>query len=394
MDLPFTLIALGALFLAGLAADVVGHRTRLPRVTLLLGLGVLAGRSGFDLIPAEAGIWFEFLSTVALSMVAFLLGGGLTARRLAASGREIMVISLAIVVVTQALVAAGLWLIGAGAGLAVILGALACATDPAATQDAITQSGAKGGFAGKLKAIVAIDDAWGLIVFSLAVVAAHALNGALHLSLLADAAWEIGGAAGVGLLIGLPGAVLTGRLEPGEPQQAEALGVVFLTAGLSLWLGVSVLIAAMVAGAVIANRARHHKRPFHEIEHIQWPFMILFFILAGASLEVGKLAEIGLIGAGYVVLRVLARIAGGWLGAAIAGAPRAERAWYGPALMPQAGVAVGMALVAAGEFPAIGETVLGLTIAATVIFELTGPFATMYALGRVDAASLSADRDL
>jgi Kef-type K+ transport system membrane component KefB len=394
MNLSLTLIALGALFLAGLAAEVVGRRTRLPRVTLLLGLGLLAGRSGLDLIPSEAQVWFTFLSTVALSMVAFLLGGTLTRARLAASGREILVISLVIVTATQALVGIGLWLIGTGAVLALILGALACATDPAATQDAIVQSDAKSGFAGKLAAIVAIDDAWGLIVFSLALVAAHGLSGAMHLSLLADAAWEIGGAAALGFFIGLPGAVLTGRLEPGEPSQAEALGIVFLTAGLALWLEVSFLIAAMVAGAVIVNRARHHTRPFHEIEHVQWPFMILFFILAGASLEVGKLAEIGLVGAGYVVFRVLARMAGGWLGAVLAGAPRAERAWYGPALMPQAGVAVGMALVAANQFPDIGETVLSLTIAATVVFELTGPFATMHALGRVKAASLSGDRDL
>ncbi len=394
MNLGLTFIALGILFLAGLAADVIGHRTRLPRVTLLLGLGVLAGRSGLNLIPPEAAYWFEFLSIVALSMVAFLLGGSLTWTRLRASGREILVISAGIVVATLGLVTLGLVAIGTGITLALVLGALACATDPAATQDAVTQSGTVGRFPDNLKAIVALDDAWGLIAFSLAMVLAHWLNGVTDQSLLIDALWEIGGAVVLGAGIGLPGAMLTGRLKPGEPQQAEALGLVFLTAGLALSAGVSYLIAAMVAGMVVVNRAKHHNRAFHEIERIQWPFMILFFFLAGASLDVGRLTEIGALGAAYVSLRILARICGGWFAARVAGAPRHERPWYGPALLPQAGVAVGMALVASTAFPELGETILTLTIGATAIFELIGPLATLFVLRRVKAASLSTHPDL
>ena len=227
------------------------------------------GQSGLDLIPVETGPWFEFFSVTALAMVAFLLGGAFTWEKLEASGREVLVISIVLVVVTLGVVALGLMAMGTGAVLALVLGALACATDPAATQDAISQSGQNNRFTDKLKAIVAIDDAWGLIAFSLAVVLAHSLSGAVDMSLLKDAAWEIGGAIVLGSTIGFPGAYLTGRVRNGEPVQAEALGIVFLTAGLALWLHVSYLIAAMTAGAVIANFARHHTRAFHEIERIQ-----------------------------------------------------------------------------------------------------------------------------
>jgi Kef-type K+ transport system membrane component KefB len=146
---------------------------------------------------------------------------------------------------------------------------------------------------------------------------------------------------------------------------------------------VSFLIAGMTAGAIVANLARHQDRAFHEIEHIQWPFMILFFVLAGASLNVEALAGAGLVGAAFLVLRAASRLAGGWLGGALAGAPPAHRRWYGAALLPQAGVAVGMALVAAREFPAHGDLILTLTIGTTVAFELVGPFATMWAIRRV-----------
>jgi NhaP-type Na+/H+ or K+/H+ antiporter len=387
-------ILLGALFLVGLAADELGHRTRLPRVTLMLALGLLAGRAGFGWIPEEAHGWFSFLSTTALTMVAFLLGGSMTVANLRSHGREILWISVIIVVVTFFLVATGLWLLGIPLPLALLLGAIACATAPAGTQDAIRQTGIESAFAEKLKGIVAIDDAWGLIVFSLAIVAAQSLTGHVDFDLAGDVVWEIGGSVVLGVVIGLPGAVLTGRISPGEPLQAEALGLVFLTAGLSLWLELSFLIAAMVAGAVIVNRARHHTRAFHEIERIQWPFMILFFVLAGASLEVEQIAQIGVLGAGYLGLRIVARIVGGWAGARLGGSAVHERAWFGPALLSQAGVAVGMALVASQEFPEYAEVILSLTIGATVVFELLGPVGVVVALRRVEAASKSGEGTL
>jgi len=108
--------------------------------------------------------------------------------------------------------------------------------------------------------------------------------------------------------------------------------------------------------------------------------MILFFILAGASLDVGALHNVGLIGLGYVVLRILSRIIGGWIGAVIGGAPREQRPWFGIALLPQAGVALGTALIAAEEFPTYAEAILTITISTTVVFELFGPSGTLLAL--------------
>ena len=191
------------------------------------------------------------------------------------------------------------------------------------------------------------------------------------------------GALLVGAVVGFPAAVLTGRLSGGDPLRTEALGVVFLTAGLALWLDVSFLLAGMTAGAIIVNRARHHLRAFHELEHLEWPFMVLFFVLAGAAFEPEHVTRLGLIGLGYLALRIIARLVGGWVGAIWGGAPVAERPWYGVALLPQAGVAVGMALVAADEFPEFAEAILSLTIASTVIFEIIGPIGTIWAARRV-----------
>lgn len=383
MDLPILLITLGALFLTGLLADRIGERTHLPRVTLLLACGLLAGRAGFGLIPSEVEALYDFLSVTALTMVAFLLGSSLTAGSLRRHGGEILAVSAAIVVTTMALVAAGLWLLGVPAPVALLMGAIATATDPAATRDAIRQSGARGAFVDLVRGIVAVDDAWGLLAFAFAAVFAKGLGGEVSAGLLGDAGWEIGGALVLGAAIGLPASYLTGRLSPGEPLQSEALGIVFLTAGVAMWADVSFLLAGMTAGMIIANLARHHDRAFNEIEHIQWPFMILFFILAGASLEPDALAEAGVIGLGFILLRIVSRIGGGWIGGALAGSPAVHRPWYGAALLPQAGVAVGMALVAKQEFPQHADMILTLTIGTTVVFELIGPVTALLVFRRL-----------
>ncbi|WJY23155.1 cation:proton antiporter [Fontisubflavum oceani] len=389
MDLALTFLTLGGLFLAGLAADEIGRRTRLPRVTLLLAVGLIAGRSGFDLIPREFEALFEFLSVTALTMVAFVMGNAFTAQKMLQNGRVILWVSGAIVTATLIIVGGGLIWAGLAPATALILASIATATAPAATQDIIHQSGQTGPFPDTLKGIVAVDDAWGLIVFSFILVFAAQWTGQSSDGILLGAARETLGALALGAALGLPAAYLTGRLKRGEPQQTEALGLVCLTAGLAIWFHVSFLLAGMVAGAIVANRARHHERAFHEIENLQWPFMLLFFILAGASLELGMLVEIGALGAAYVVLRIVARILGGWLGAKLGGAARAQRPWFGVALMPQAGVAVGMALVASETFPELAPVIMTLTVGTTVVFELLGPPLTLLALNRVERSKTS-----
>ncbi|PWJ16950.1 cation:proton antiporter [Jannaschia seohaensis] len=390
MDQAVLLIALGVLFLGGLAADYIGRTTRLPRVTILLLLGLLVGQSGLGLLPEEAYGWFEPISVVALTMVAFLLGADLTRENLSGHGRTIFTISLFIVGGTTAIVGLGLSALGVDPGLALILGAIASATAPAAIADVIRQSGIRNAFVETITGIVAIDDVWGLIVFSLCLAFLHQSG---HWSgPVLTALFDIGGAMVLGLIIGAPAAFLSGRLKPGEPLQIEAFGIAFLTAGLALWLEVSFLVAGMTAGAVIANLARHHDHAFNEIERIELPFMILFFLLAGASLHLSVLSEMGWVAIAYITLRILARLISGALGARLSGVRGVERHLYGPALLPQAGVAVGMALVAAEMLPAWETQIVPLVIAATVVFELIGPPITLAALRR-SAAKAATDRD-
>jgi Kef-type K+ transport system membrane component KefB len=382
-ELDKTLITLGVLFLLGLLTDAIGRHTRLPRVTLLLVFGFIIGPAGLGFLSPQHGKWFSLVADMALVMVGFLLGEKFTLASLREHGRFVLWFSVAEVFATATVVLFGLLLIGVHMGIALLLAGIATATDPVATSDVVNETKADGLFTRTLLGIVAVDDAWGLIVFSLMLAAAQALSGqGSGLSPLITASWELGGALLVGIVLGIPMAYLTGRLKPGEPTLVEALGVVFFCGGIALWLEVSFLLAAMVLGTVVANLARHHTRPFHAIEGIEWPFMILFFVLAGASLHTQSLLRIGITGVAYIIFRFIGRLVGSWVAGAISRADRAMQRWMGMALMPQAGVALGMALVAAQRRPDLEEIILPVVIAATVLFEVVGPVLTRIVLIR------------
>jgi Kef-type K+ transport system membrane component KefB len=375
------LLTLSAILLVGLVTDAIGRHTFLPRVTLLLLFGVVIGEQMLDLIPALFTDHFDIIANMALLMVGFLLGGKLTANFLKQSAEKTFWISMSTAVITVVVVTTGLLVVGTTLNIAILLGCIASATAPAATLDIVLESNTKGAFSDLLLSIVALDDVWGLILFSIGIAVVMADSGeAAQSSQFFFVIKDIGGALVLGIGLGIPSAFLTGRIKKGEPMLTEALGLVFLCGGLALLFEVSFLIASIVMGSVVANFATHHEYPFHEIENIERPFMSIFFVLAGASLEFGMIREIGLIGIAYIASRIAGKLLGARIGARISGADKVTRQWMGFALLPQAGVAIGMALVASNQFPAYQQTLLTIVIGSTVFFEIIGPVFTRMAL--------------
>jgi Kef-type K+ transport system membrane component KefB len=264
---------------------------------------------------------------------------------------------------------------------ALLLAGIAPTSAPAATFDVIRENHATSQLAKMLLRVVAVDDAFGILLFSLLLAAAEAIVGERGATTaILWGLWDVTGAIVLGLFLGQPMAWLTGRLRKGEPAILEAAGFVFLCGGLATLLHVSYLLACMVLGAVVANRAKHHTRPFHAIEGAADPFLSVFFVLAGFRLEFVALASLGLLGIVYVFARSAGLILGGHLGARIVGAPAIVQKHLGWCLLPQAGVALGLALLAAERLPEVGEQLLPLIIASTVVFEIVGPIITRHRL--------------
>ncbi len=388
MDGPVSLIVIGLALLAGWVAHEVGRRAHVPRITLLLLIGVALGPIGLDVVPAGFSAWFPPLATAALSMVGFLLGRHLQWSQLRRTGATILSVSLLGALVPAALVAAVLLALGVDPVVATLLAGISAATAPAATIDVIRETGARGPVSEALYSVVALDDVWAVLLFSVLLTVAQTFTGAdLSGALVASALLHVFGAVALGALLGLPMAFLTGRIRAGDVTLIETLGFVLLTGGVAMALEVSYLIACMVAGAVVANRGHHHERAFHAIEGASEPFLVVFFLVAGFELDATALVGVGLTGVAYLLARAAGKVMGAALGARVVrGDPHVQR-HLGWCLLPQAGVALGMALLAAQRFPEHGPSVLSLLVATTVVFEVVGPIATRIALVRAGEVS-------
>jgi len=376
------LIWIGATLLAALVAQGLARRIHLPRVTVLLLLGALAGPELLDLLPDGATEGFGLITQITLAIVGFLLGERMSFRDLG-QARESLIISLMVTVVTAAVVTLAVFMLTGDWAAALLLGAISTATDPAASMDVMKESHADGPLSRLLVQVVAIDDAWCVMLFSIALVMLAWMSGTNESgwSALGHGMIDLLGSIALGLMMGLPMAWLTGRITPGEPMLLESIGFVLLAAGLAHLLGLSYLLTCITLGVVVANIARHHVRPFRSIEGIAFPFLALFFFMAGYQMAWSALPTLGMLGLVYIGARVAGRLLGGELGGWMANSTTLNRRRIGPCMLPQAGVALGLALVAVDRFPELSY-LLPLVVASTVLFELIGPPVTLHQLKR------------
>jgi Kef-type K+ transport system membrane component KefB len=380
-----TLATLGALLLLGLLAEVIGQRSKIPRVTMLILLGMLMGEFGLDFISGGTNESLEYITTTALTMIGFLLGGKLNQDSLKEHGHTALVFSLLVTMGTFLIVFFGLKLIGLSSALAAVFACISLATDPIATLDVLNNSTSRSRLKFVIPGIVALDDVFGLLLFAVVMALLTLTNGhGSGIELVFDAGIELFGSILLGIALGYPMAKLSGRIKEGEPTFIEALGMVMVCGGISLLFDLSYLLAGISMGLTVSLFASHHKFYFHEIEHVEMPFLMLFLILLGASFKPGNWAVMSLIGLSYIGLRIAGRMIGAQFYYRTLLLNFRERTYLGLSLLPQAGVALAIAVNAQREFPEFGQQVVGITIGATIVFELVGPILTGWSLTNTD----------
>ena len=398
------LIQLSLSLVGGLLMSRLAKRLNLPAVTAYLITGLLLGPyclGGLNLLelgfntPQEVSS-LDIISQVALGFIAFTIGNEFRLEQLKHMGRQAITVGILQAVITTVLVDAALVVLHfinpalISISSAITLGAIAAATAPAATLMVVRQYKADGPLTKLLLLVVAIDDAVGLVLFSASFGVAVALeSGTISLmTVLVEPLVEIT----LSLVLGAFAGWLLYRVEKYFHSRSKRLsisiGFVLLTVGLSMadfhvagvHCGFSLLLVCMMTGTVFCNICDFSEELMNRVDGWTAPLFVLFFVLSGAELNLKILSNpvVLLIGVVYIISRSLGKYVGAYSSCAMTQCSDKIKKHLGITLLPQAGVALGMALTA--QQLADGEVVRSVVLFSVLVYELVGPTLTKRSL--------------
>ena len=400
---------LNVLFLLGLAlfGGTMGGRLfqklRIPQVVGYIMIGILIGQSGLKIVDENVIKTLRPFNYFALGLIGFMVGGELKKEVFLKYGRQLVYILLCegiapFLLVTLSIGVIGTFLFGATPfvwGLALLLGAISSATDPATTTSVLKEYKTRGPLTTTILGIVALDDGLALLLFAVASSIAGALighTGSSNPNTLIQPFYEIGGAIAIGILSGLVLSSILKRYSEKERILAFSVGTILLVTGLSLAANVSMLLTLMTLGIVVVNfTPKKSKDVFSIVEGFTPPIYVLFFVLVGAKLRFSHMTPyILLLIAAYLLFGMTGKMLGATIGARLSKAPRTVLKYLPFSLFSQAGVAIGLSILAAHHFPGnIGNTLVVVITATTFVTQIIGPPFTKLAVIKAKETGLN-----
>ncbi|MDP8297315.1 MAG: cation:proton antiporter [Candidatus Orphnella occulta] len=385
------LVFVATAIIAGFVGGKISNKLKLPGVVGYLIMGLFLGPSFANLLNLEMLEKLGFFNDIALSLVAFVIGSEIRFGSLRKLGKGIVTIIFTESFGAFILVGLGVYLLTHKIYLALIFGAMAPASAPAGTAVVLQECKAKGPLTNALYAVVGLDDGLAIMIYAFAAGLAKVFITHQHMSLagmVTKPLVEIGGSIILGGVIGyLLGFVLR-KVYNKKEILAVSIGFILLCAGLANYFHFSLILANLSLGMVFANSfLLANRRTYQSINSITLPIFIIFFVIAGAHLQISLLPAMGVLGLVYIICRTCGLMGGAYIGASIAKSPTVIRKYLGMGILSQAGVAIGLAIMVTREFSGLGSVGKDLSImvintiaATTIIFEILGPIATKFAI--------------
>lgn len=387
------IISVALMLFSGFLMTRITKLLRLPNVTAYIVAGILIGPYCLNLVPQRIIDGTDFLSDIALAFIAFSTGEFFKLSVLKKSGMRVVWITLFEAVLASVFVfILTYFVLRLELAFSIVLAALASATAPASTMMTIRQTGAKGDFVDTLLQVVALDDVVGLVLYSVAIsVALASLGGSGGCSfetlvkpvLLNLAALALGGLFGLVMKLLMPARRST------DNKLIISVALLFAFCGVCALLDVSPLLGCMAMGTVYTNVAENDKL-FKQLGYFSPPILLLFFVRSGMNFKLdalfsasGSLNGVPLIavGVGYFLVRIVGKYIGAWVGCAAVKKDRLVRNYLGLALIPQAGVAIGLAALGARTLGGVmGSDLETIILASSLQYELLGPGCAKLAL--------------
>lgn len=392
-------LLVGLAVLLGHLGGKIAGRLRLPSVVGYLVVGVALGVSISGVIDKDTADALALITDFGLGIVAFMIGAELSVDLLRRFGKDLTWILFSQFLGTVLVVFLAVFFLAdflfpqhdMAFPAALVFAAVASATAPAGTVAVVQEMRAKGPMTTMLLAVVGLDDGLAIVIYAFAAAVAKVLLGGGTLDVASVAGWpalEILGSLVLGAALGAALTAAVSRTKSRAEMLSLTLGAILLTTGLCNALHLSLILANLTLGVAVVNISRRDaERAYSGIERMTHPVYILFFVVAGAHLDLRILLSAGLLAFVYITARSIGKVSGALVGAVAAGSEANMRRYLGLGLLSQAGVAVGLALLAARTFSAYGEAgarlavlVINTVAASTIFFEIVGPIAAKVAL--------------
>lgn len=374
-----------------LLALLAGHLVRfvkVPEVTGYILAGVVVGPSGFGWITHHMLSTLEIFSQIALGLILFSIGSVFEFSRMRATGARVASVTLIESALAAGLVGFGILAAGQPWQVALMLGTIAVETAAASTLMVIREVDSEGPLTETLIGVIAMNNIVCLIAFSIA-------SSAVELSFRTPASfmdavaitvwplvWQMVGSLALGYLIGLLLASWASQVHEHGEVLILLTGCVLLAVGVSQALALSPLIASLGVGATMVNLSSRSKKLFEVLSKTDPPLYAIFFVVAGADLNVALLPSLGILGVIYAVGRALGKFFGARYAAKRTGMDPVVQKHLGTAMLSQAGLAIGLVLIVNERFTPVAPTITTVVLAAVAIFELVGPLSARFALVR------------
>ncbi len=382
-------LAIGIIFLAGAAGGKLARLIKLPSVTGNLLAGVIVGPSVLGWVGSDVIYALAPINELALGVIALSIGAELHWKTMRILAKDAAKVFLVEALLALLFVFGALYIFGVPFRYAFILGVISIATAPGAIIACIRETPTKGDFSKLLLSVVALDNLFAITVFAISIsfmqVSLAAVDTA-NTSAILMASRDLSLALLKGIIAGIFLIITASKATSDRRILVSVLGAILITVGLSNHMATPALLASITAGVVYSNFSTKPQRISRSLMNVEDPILLVFLTLAGAKLDLSVLPVVGQIGLVYIAARFLAKLIGSRIGTSFTEFPVSWKRNLGRALTPQAGVAIGLAIIAEQKTIFEPDTVMPVVLAAVVVFELIGPILVRKALCDTEVA--------
>lgn len=385
------LLKLSIIILVGVLGGRVANFFKLPSVSGYIVAGLIIGPSFINLINGQDVVSFNIITEVALAAIAFSIGNEFLLSDMKRVGKNALIITLAEVIGALLVVFLVMFFVFKQSfEFSIVIASMSAATAPAGIVMVIRELKANGPLVKTILPVVALDDALGIMLFGVALSLAKMTSGVADYSMfqiISAPLIEIIGSLALGLIIGLLMTFASKKAKGKDELLSMSLAFILAGVGAANFFGLSSLLTCMMIGATLVNTMQSSKRVFGTINEFTPPVYLLFFTIAGVSLDLKVLSTVGLIGVGYILSRAAGKVVGAGIGARIVGAEETVQKYLGMSLLTQGGISIGLSIIVRNQLPQFSESIVTVILFSVLVFEIMGPILAKIAItkaGEVD----------